>query len=307
MALKIKSDCWLIDEKDITFSKSGWTIKVTGPGHHAGSWFKQEIDQQQIWKWVPQNENIFNFIRDNGDWYFIGNKLSFNSDINKWIFRGDNISLYFETDNQKKSFRFRTTNNSCAYAKNSNQALDQISLLVQSYDPKFVPKIKQEPDAVTVVVSNEKKIDEKQITLKKGEISEQEVKSFEGRVEKFGDITIDFSSINLKIKMKKKDSDQEYDVDISDSIDNLIVVKTITETFIENDEVELTANCIYTKTDFVFTLKGIVIELFVREDKTTITTIELNEYKQEELDKLLEVYLKRQENIDEFLKISTTI
>ncbi len=301
-ALSIPSDCWLIDSKCLSYGEKGWAITVAGPGQHAGDWIKLEDDNLNMWAWAPMNEHVFDFIKEHGVWYFVGDDILFNDELNRWVMKGNNVSLYFEESINSRHYRFRTDSCKCKFAKNSPQAIEKMELMSKSCDPDF-----------EVPSEDAKKVDtSKEADNKKLEIVNEEpepvttVKSFEGRIETFGDVEIDFSSVDLLIKMHKAD-EKEVDVGISDLMDNLIVVKTAKKIFADNDEVMISVKCKYTNVEFDFKMEGSVIEQFERGDGSIITTVELSEFSQIDLDQLLEVFLTRQENIDEFLSISKAI
>ncbi|MFW5887274.1 MAG: hypothetical protein ACOCUH_00595 [Bacteriovoracia bacterium] len=138
--LELEEDCWLIKDKENDCKKiiKTMVVRMLGPSPHVGKWVQViKGPHKGTWQFkvFKEDDDTFDFLFKEGKWHFQGNKPEFEWKMNKWIFAGEKIDLFFIPSKKQEIFyRFQWINNCFRIANNSTYALYKQELLIQSLD-----------------------------------------------------------------------------------------------------------------------------------------------------------------------------
>ncbi|MCB9091344.1 MAG: hypothetical protein H6620_02215 [Halobacteriovoraceae bacterium] len=132
-ALNMKEDVFVFSKnEDFSIHLNRVSLSFLGPAPEVGYWKETSRKLKKVWEFIPNYNNpLASFFYFDTSIIFEGDQPLFDRKINKWIFRGVNIKLYYIKDG-KEYYRFALQNNKLNLAKNSQQILERRELLKES-------------------------------------------------------------------------------------------------------------------------------------------------------------------------------
>lgn len=148
--LDLASDFWILKQKnDCKKVLNKFLIRMLGPSSIAGEWVelaRQPGEAYPTWKYVEKEESGFRFLKDDGTWFFYGTKPEFDWKVNRWVFSGTEMHLFFYYKDGRNFSRFKTESHQVIFAENSQFGFNQESFILETCDPKYNIDVEKIPE-----------------------------------------------------------------------------------------------------------------------------------------------------------------